>query len=66
MSYHDFTPSSREGKIGKAIYLDALDEPNAKLHDLDEDRTLRTQNKQSRCGSLPRARPRCCARGSQV
>lgn len=25
MSYHDFMPSSREGKIGKAIYLKALD-----------------------------------------
>lgn len=24
MSYHDFTPRSREGKIGKAIYLAAL------------------------------------------
>lgn len=25
MSYHDFTPKTREGKIGKAIYLGALD-----------------------------------------
>lgn len=24
MSYHDFTPSSRDGKIGKEIYLKAL------------------------------------------
>lgn len=24
MSYHDFTPGSVEGKIGKAIYLKAL------------------------------------------
>lgn len=26
MSYQDFTPTSREGKIGKAIYLNALDD----------------------------------------
>lgn len=26
MSYHDFTPATREGRIGKAIYLGALDE----------------------------------------
>ena len=26
MSYHDFEPKSREGKIGKIIYLDALDD----------------------------------------
>lgn len=25
MSYHDFTPESREGKIGKAIYIESLD-----------------------------------------
>lgn len=25
MSYHDFTPRSRAGKIGKRIYLSALD-----------------------------------------
>jgi hypothetical protein len=25
MIYHDFTPPSREGKIGQAIYLKALD-----------------------------------------
>lgn len=25
MSYHDFTPPTRQGKIGKAIYLKALD-----------------------------------------
>ena len=26
MSYHDLEPATREGKIGKAIYLDALDD----------------------------------------
>jgi hypothetical protein len=26
MSYHDFTPETREGRIGKAIYLGALDD----------------------------------------
>jgi len=26
MSYHDFTPKTREGQIGKAIYLGALDD----------------------------------------
>ncbi len=26
MSYHTFTPKSPEGKIGKAIYLKALDD----------------------------------------
>ncbi|MCH8103753.1 MAG: hypothetical protein IIB28_11435 [Chloroflexi bacterium] len=26
MSYHDFTPESREGKIGQAIYMHALDD----------------------------------------
>lgn len=26
MSYHDFTPTSITGKIGKAIYMEALDD----------------------------------------
>lgn len=26
MSYHDFTPKSQAGKIGKAIYLKSLDD----------------------------------------
>lgn len=26
MSYHDFTPATREGRIGKEIYLAALDD----------------------------------------
>ncbi len=26
MSYHDFEPKTRDGKIGKAIYLEALDD----------------------------------------
>lgn len=26
MSYHDFTPETHAGKIGKAIYLEALDD----------------------------------------
>lgn len=26
MSYHDFEPKSREGRIGKAIYMEALDD----------------------------------------
>ena len=25
MSYHDFTPETREGRIGQKIYLNALD-----------------------------------------
>lgn len=26
MSYHDFTPPTRQGRIGKTIYLKALDD----------------------------------------
>ncbi len=26
MSYHDFEPDSREGRIGKTIYMKALDD----------------------------------------
>ena len=40
MSYHDFTPSSREGKIGKAIYMAALDDRRGFRYDqlgIDDD-----------------------------
>jgi hypothetical protein len=40
MSYHDFTPKSREGKIGKAIYLKALDDRRGFRYDqlgIDDD-----------------------------
>ena len=40
MSYHDFTPTSREGKIGQTIYLDALDDRRGFRYDqigIDDD-----------------------------
>ena len=40
MSYHDFTPSSREGQIGKEIYLTALDDRRGFRYDqlgIDDD-----------------------------
>lgn len=40
MSYHDFTPTTREGRIGKAIYLDALDDRRGFRYDqlgIDDD-----------------------------
>lgn len=40
MSYHDFTPTSREGKIGQAIYLEALDDRRGFRYDqleIDDD-----------------------------
>jgi len=40
MSYHDFTPKTREGKIGKAIYLTALDDRRGFRYDqlgIDDD-----------------------------
>lgn len=40
MSYHDFTPTTREGRIGKAIYLGALDDRRGFRYDqlgLDDD-----------------------------
>lgn len=40
MSYHDFTPSSRAGQIGKAIYLAALDDRRGFRYDqlgIDDD-----------------------------
>ena len=40
MSYHDFTPSTREGKIGQAIYLKALDDRRGFRYDqlgIDDD-----------------------------
>lgn len=40
MSYHDFTPESREGKIGKAIYLESLDDRRGFRYDqlgIDDD-----------------------------
>ena len=41
MSYHDFTPSTREGKIGQAIYLKALDDRRGFRYDqlgIDDDK----------------------------
>jgi len=40
MSYHDFTPKTRKGKIGKAIYLSALDDRRGFRYDqlgIDDD-----------------------------
>lgn len=40
MSYHDFEPKSRAGKIGKAIYLNVLDDRRGFRHDqlgIDDD-----------------------------
>lgn len=40
MSYHDFTPKTRAGKIGKAIYLKALDDRRGFRYDqlgIDDD-----------------------------
>ena len=40
MSYHDFTPESREGKIGQKIYLRALDDRRGFRYDqigIDDD-----------------------------
>lgn len=40
MSYHDFTPTTRAGKIGKAIYLKALDDRRGFRYDqlgIDDD-----------------------------
>jgi hypothetical protein len=40
MSYHDFTPNSREGKIGQKIYLAALDDRRGFRYDqlgIDDD-----------------------------
>lgn len=40
MSYHDFTPKTREGRIGKAIYLGALDDRRGFRYDqlgIDDD-----------------------------
>lgn len=40
MSYHDFTPKTRAGKIGKAIYLNALDDRRGFRYDqlgIDDD-----------------------------
>ena len=40
MSYHDFEPASREGKIGKRIYLNALDDRRGFRYDqlgIDDD-----------------------------
>lgn len=40
MSYHDFTPRTRRGKIGKAIYLSALDDRRGFRYDqlgIDDD-----------------------------
>lgn len=40
MSYHDFTPNSREGKIGQAIYLKTLDDRRGFRYDqlgIDDD-----------------------------
>ena len=40
MSYHDFTPETREGKIGKEIYLGALDDRRGFRYDqlgIDDD-----------------------------
>ena len=42
VSYHDFTPKTREGKIGKAIYLTALDHRRGFRYDqlgIDDDAT---------------------------
>ena len=40
MSYHDFEPKTRNGKIGKAIYLTALDDRRGFRYDqlgIDDD-----------------------------
>lgn len=40
MSYHDFTPPTRQGKIGKAIYMKALDDRRGFRYDqlgIDDD-----------------------------
>jgi hypothetical protein len=40
MSYHDFTPSSREGQVGQKIYLSALDDRRGFRYDqlgIDDD-----------------------------
>ncbi len=45
MSYHDFTPKTRAGKIGKAIYLKALDDRRGFRYDqlgIDDDE-IRTE-----------------------
>lgn len=41
MSYHNFTPKTREGKIGKSIYLKALDDRRGFRYDqigIDDDK----------------------------
>ena len=40
MSYHDFTPKTRAGRLGKAIYLSALDDRRGFRYDqlgIDDD-----------------------------
>ena len=40
MSYHDFTPKTREGRIGQRIYINALDDRRGFRYDqlgIDDD-----------------------------